>query len=504
MPLSKGLKTEKIWYRQVVSSKLFLPLIFLLFIAVCFFLFNMFSIYRSRQLMLRDLIFIQAEAGKPPLRENVSLTNQYSLDLGDTSFSNATLTPILSAEIDQAFLDFLPPAEEPVRDILGGFGDTFSGLAYINREETDMFWDENITAFTLPPLYEFYKQNNCAEADCALSREALDPSLLCLKDACLRKGEDNHLFFKDKELQLPPSLRQETLRNITIFALADSWLIGAVTGPLEAERGWVYRFDGLSFYPLITDNSEHRIEARYQRGGGKISFGGETDDFLLIYNGYDGHAFRVRKDKIEDISEFFGLRVTGNGFLPQIFKLGNGGEATYYICSLTQRNPKLIKIWSNGEMASGGALDFSSLLFASNFQPQNILCALSDVKQRKIAVAGISGDTSELWSFQDKGFDNSRDRRVTSINLNNKVQANIKAAVFADIGVINSGVADNIKYYLANNDNIFEESSPSLWHHFSQKGQGLYWRLNFKPDKNNPFSSPCFLHINYLNYLFTP
>ena len=361
-----------------------------------------------------------------------------------------------------------------------------------------MYWDDSITAFTFPPVYELSKQSDCSVVDCGLSREMVDVQSSCLAPGCLKKNSETELLFNNKILKLPPVIQSKTILNINIFALKDYWLIGIVTGPKTAEQGWVYSFDGLAFSPLISDNSEYKIKARYQRGGGEIYFGGDDKDFLVLYVGYDAFAFRFREGKIEDISKYFGLRVSSGGFEAQILKLGQGASSIYYVCSLSDNKAKIIKIWSKDALNSGGALDFSTVFSRSAFSPIKILCGISDEAQKKLLVATRINDAYELWRFQDKGFDNSVTRQVTSINLKTDNQNMVKAAVISDFGL--QSKLPSVSVYLANEPNSFEPVIPYLWHSFSLLGPDIYWRFVFQPEEN-AFYSPWFDHINRFSYL---
>ena len=440
-------KRTKRWLTCRLPKKIFYPLLALLLIFLAVSLFNLFSIWQVRREMMANL-----EALKVEIKHNE--TNSDAVDIvgwptaahlnfdiatGETITASSTVAPVsvLAATnsdvtgkvvipvavpgsnppVDQVVVsaqeaqtNFIPVFKEQLLSgTMNSFGDTFSSLAYINQEETDMYWDSNVTAFTFPPLFKISEEKNCSTPDCGLSRAAVDPQSICLPAGCLRRDGDRRLFFKDKELQLPPALSDKTFSDITIFSPDNkTWLIGLVSGPDEAEQGWVYRFDGLSFSPLLTDQTEYQIKPRFQRGGGKIAFGGDKDDILVLYAGYDGAAFRIRGKNIEDVGNFFGLRVTDGGFQPQIFSIGSGNDKNFYVCSLTENKPKVIKIWNKDALNSGGVIDLSPLLFKNDWRPESILCAVSDIKNHKLTVASKTAGVYQLRVLEDKGFDNGR------------------------------------------------------------------------------------------------
>ncbi len=505
MAQKKSIKLKRRWWQRPLSLRLFWPFFVFLTLLFILSLFNLWSLFQVRKEISADLSAIKEELIYYPSPATTYYTDRH-LELSAGTGDLATITPVsvTAAEILTVANSFIPAAQEQLLSgRLNSFGDNFSGLAYINQGETDMFWDESVTAFTLPPIYSLKQQSECAEPDCGLSRATIDPISVCLTAGCLQKTGDLRLLFNNRELKLPPPVSGETLSSITLFALGNRWLIGLVSGPSTEERGWVYAFDGLAFSPLITDDSAYQIKPRFQRGGGRIAFGGSEDDFIILYAGYDGKAFRVRTGAIEDISKFFGLRVTDGGFMPQIFKLGSGQDSIFYVCSVTANKPKLIKIWSKDALNSAGVLDLSVSIFKDKLRSDSILCAVSDVGKKQLAIASSYNNAYSLWSFQDQGFDHGRSRQVTSINLNLKDKEQVKAAVLADFGVetLSGCPGAGAKVYLANQADVFTEVNPYLWHGFSEQGAELYWRVTFYPEGDN-YDSPWLDHVNRLDYLF--
>jgi hypothetical protein len=503
-------------WKLPLSPNIFWPIFIVLFFFLVLSIVNFVSLWQLRVDLRESLQLIKIDNNLPVNSKGTDNTNNemgetMTVDLPtikqDLLVNTNEISSLDQSEKGEEFnfdsADELALIEEPVlaqqsfSGTVASFGDIFSGLAYINRDETDMFWDETVTAFSLPPVYDLKKQNDCAFSDCGLSRDEVDPIKICLASGCLSKDENNRLFFNDRPLLLPPALDNLVITNTTIFALGDQWLIGLVTGPTEIERAFVYRFDGLSFSPLFTDTTTYQINPRYQRGNGKIAFGGSSDDFLVLYSGYDGKAFRVRGNEIEDVSHFFGLRVTNGGFVAQIFKIGTGADANFYICGLDQYKPLFLKLWSKDETSSGGAINLANAAFSGAFRTDSILCAISNANEKKIALASSYGSANELWIFQDLGFDISKSRKITSVNINRKAYQT-KAAVIVDQEL---NYLDNFQYYLANNENSFQAVDPYLWQSFEQSGNSLYWRLELSPG-NNQFYSPWFNHLNRLDYLF--
>lgn len=548
MAAVKDSKSKIYWWNYQLPLKFLWPVLAALVLALAFSVFNLLSLWQLRQEMRTDLNNLKITSGQPALTAmNTAASDvaadiavsQPSIKISDLEVASGTEIAPVPVASTSGFFNFLSSSssallsslssllvtknsvsepkeekeavvDEQIPDVSRGeqvsagslhiFGDNFFNLSNIDESQTDLFWDNKVTAFTFPPLYEAQKKKDCAAADCGLSRDEVDPSSLCLKAGCLRK-QGTKLFFNDKALQLPPPLRSQDLSSVTIFSIGNAWLIGAVSGEAATEHGWVYRFDGLSYSPLLTDTTAYQINPDFGRGNGRIAFGGSADDFLVLYSGYDGKAFRFRGQKIEDLSKFFGLRVTEGGFRAQIFKTGSGPERIFYICSLTENKAKIIKLWSGDDAQTAGALDFSSLPQANIFRPESILCALSDEDNKKMSVAVRKDGVYSLWVLQDQGFDNSRARQVTSVNLNQAAGKIVERAVAANLELeTKKDSAAASKLYLANNKDKFEETAPYVWHDFTSSGTELYWRIISYPASDH-YYSPWFNHLSRLDYL---
>lgn len=528
-PLSKGKKNR--WWQKALPAWLFWPLSAVFLLSFILSLVNIWSWWCLRKEIKSDLALLTYSYSQlePLVKENNSNDGNYlpsnsdvrkqvdnilknnsknnntsvneSPDTGNNTNTATANNNVSNNNISTNKQNTLN--EEAINGMVASFGDGFSSLAYIDKANTNLYWDENVAAFSFPPLYSIKDEGACSSLGCSLSDADADPKELCLNNVCLRKEGDNKLYFKGKELSFPPPLRQKEIENITIFTDNKDWLIGLVSGPKDSEEGWVYRFDGLSFIPLITDTTDYKIQAKYKRGGGRIAFGGSPDDFIIFYSGYDGRAYRVRQGKIEDISSFFGLRVTNGGFKAQILKIGEGENSNFYICSLKQGMPKLLKIWSADNNTSGGILDLSPLIFGKDIVADKIICGISSVKDKTISISTVFSSLSHLYSFKDEGFDISRDRVAQSIDLNKHKQSDVQAAVLAALGLnIKDGIkSEQAEFYLANKIGDFQKTEPYLWTDFSASGNSLYWRLALHHG-DNPYYSPWFSNVNRLDYLY--
>lgn len=368
-----------------------------------------------------------------------------------------------------------------VQTILNSFGDGFSGLAFIDREKTTMNWDENTTAFTFPPIYNFTKENRLIN-----SNVASDNSLKVL---------NNKLYYFDKKINLPAELSKENILNIKVSLVGNTWLVGIVTGKDFDERGWAYSFNGKDFTPIITSTSKQKIEPKFGRLGGSVTFGGSSDNFLIIYGGYDAHVLYYYKGAVTDISSFLNLRLSDGGFTPQIISRENSRGTLFYICSQTEGKPKFIKFWPKQKGVFMGSFDFTPLIF-NNLGVSSASCEFQD---NDILINLKKNDGSlETWRFADQGFDNSQDREVTSLDLGQNRSAKIKSAIISEMHLASD---DNMfEVFFTNSGNTWQKIKPYVWQEFSTPNNSLFWRATFKAEPNSPDYSPWFDDINRLDY----
>jgi hypothetical protein len=419
--------------------------------------------------------------------------------LGNLIFAS-TITPVSAYEI-QAY-------PGPIRS----FGDNFSGLGYIDRNQTDLFLDYNVSAFSFPPLYQLKKEDSAFKVG--------DDTNLCIGADVEKKClvvKDNILYAGEKIIPWPLELRSEPILKVSLGLLSGAqeirWIIGVVTGSDKDERGWVYFFNGQDFLPLITKTTKFKIEPKYNRLGGQIYFGGDLDDFLILYSGYDGRAFYYHQGNLSDVSQLFGLRVAAGGFPAEIIKTANSRGSVFYVCSKDADKFKLIKFWSRQPGELVGSLDFSYLLNEEKIKTTG--CQLDKNNQAaatssltKIFLGFDKASSTETWIFLDRGFDNSRDRQVTSRDLGQGRTKKIVATIFNQLTVKTDAVESAgevspdqlVKFFLANNQDNWQEAVPYRWYEFNQPTESLYWRVVFFAEPGDADYSPWFDNINELLY----
>lgn len=307
-----------------------------------------------------------------------------------------------------------PPTSPPVINFSNTYtnatAEPFFGTYLIDSSQTTMHLDDVVTALTFEPVYDLSRQQDCAEPLCGL-RDQGNPS--CLPQGCLSET-NGELYYQDKKIALPDEFRYKTITNFTFSPLDTKWVVGIVISEGRQEVGYAYLFDGSKLQPLITDNTIPQIKTQHGYGGGKISAGGSDQQFIILYSGYEGIGFLYNNGSWQNLSAFFGLRVTKGGFKSKIIKGGSGNLASWYVCSEDLAKPKLIKLWQNDTNNIQGSIDLSTSLGQGA-----AICAPQGDRAIKIA-RSVSGQNS-LYIFKDQGFKNSNNYRYQSANLNDNV-----------------------------------------------------------------------------------
>jgi hypothetical protein len=365
------------------------------------------------------------------------------------------------------------------------FGDSFSSGAYLNTAKTDMFLDDKVTSLIFPPVYDFTLVKDCNQENCNLSGS----NLVFLDKNIFQKPTEIPTELKNKNIVFS-RLDKLSLRSIASFIILEN----------GEEHGYIYFVDGRKLTPIINDSTEAKILTKYGRGGGAIAIGGDDNDFIILYSGYEGQAFHYKNNNLEDISRFFGLRVMDNGFPAYITKQGQGNNSLWYILSLNSAKPKLIKLWQNGTEKIVGAYDFSGMFsdkegalmaFQVGGDSGNVRREVNFIFKNEQVLSSLYS----LSKFSDEGFDNSRKRSALSVNLNSGPEKVLRAKIDS------IGIYGEATVFLADSaiENNFVKASQSEIIEFDGNGNELFWRLDF-PKKSDKEYSPWFDHVNYLNY----
>jgi len=338
------------------------------------------------------------------------------------------------------------------------FTDLFSGVGWLNQEETTAYHDFVTMGFSFPPEFEWIRIPYPA-VDFLRGLEN------CISGKCLAI----------EEVQLPSAVREADLVNVTLGVLDNGWLVGTVEQREGQFLGRVFRYDGQSFEDVF------KGKIFYSKYEGEIGFGGEADDFLAVYGAYEGKGYRIRGDEVEDISRFFGIRAMQGGFQPRVIKTNN----SFYVYSLTERKPALLKLFLDEEGEIAGAVDFTNRIFTGGVAK----ALFAKVERHKLeARIEYSNSRIEFRRFEDLGFSKDEKIWIWSANISNYPARVEKAQISGDFS--RSGA--DIQFYLSNDSKKWYEVELGKDFEFPNgEGRQLFWRAGISP-RGNDYHSPFF------------
>ncbi|MFZ4648214.1 MAG: hypothetical protein ACOYMB_01110 [Patescibacteria group bacterium] len=442
--------------------------------------------------LLSGVLFVFVVIGFFALTDNYD-KQQSTLEQKNTDqLAQGVINPYLSSEENSA-LEVLSR---------NSFGDSFTSDAWLNLDETTMFLDTSVGALIFPPKYTFFKEKTCVSGS-ANCTQKINYSEACIGNDCLVVN-GNSLSLKGENLALPKQLSEKRIKKLAIYAFEKTWLIGAIINFNGQESLALFLFDGTSFSPLIGEGTSLSGQTKFGRANGFLGFGGQEDDFLFLYSGYEGMAYHFKNKIGRDVSEFFGLRVTAGGFLPQVTRVQDEAGIFWYIAGANQTGAHFLKLWQNGTEDLQGIVDLSSIFNSINPQPQSIFITFdlqNETRTLHFLVHNENQKKAEIWRFFDLGFDNSFDRLVVSKNVNEKKYL-VRGAVASGLG-LNLGFSVNSPLIqLSNNELDWLGTDLDKELSFPDKnGNELFWRIKFQKNNDRDFS-PYFSHLNNLGYRY--
>lgn len=358
--------------------------------------------------------------------------------------------------------------------------ETFLGSDLINTEKTNLVLDDLVTAMTFKPLYELKEEKLCENIFCGLQTFN---NLSCLKSACVYK-KNQQLYFNNSLVELPKYLKDKNIIDLNFNSLDTKWVISFIVKEEDQEAAYVYLFDGINWEGIITNDTTQKIKTKYGYLGGTITAAGSDNQFIVLYSGYEGLAYLYNEGKLQDLSKFFGLRVTNSGFKAKIIKDGDGKLANWYVCSDDGIGSKFIKLWQNGTENIQGSIDLSDIVEGPT------ICTLNS--NRKINIIG-----RKLYTFTDKGFDNQTDYYYQSANLSNYSDKKILSVSLNNYEInANNG---SYKFYISADENGWQAClNNSVTLENNQDLPTFYIKTVFKA--GNQEYSPWFDGINIISY----
>lgn len=366
------------------------------------------------------------------------------------------------------------PGTAPSEDLTGSsFTDLFSGMGWINQDETTMYEDRLVTAFLFPPEFGWDKTDPpSAGSQSFIARDSDGSDERCLNGHCL-KQRGLALAYDGGAVELPDELRQKNVLNLSIGAAKTFWLVGATVGNDGSYEGMVFSYKDGRFTKIFPAQSGYSPFISAYKG--VLGFGGDDGDWLAVYGAYEGKAVRVRGTSYADISRFFGIRVMNGGFEAVVTKTPVG----WYVWSVTDNNPKLVKLFDNGTGEIQGATDLSPQLFESG---GIIRASFVPLSGRALLAKVRTAADDEYRLFTDDGFLKTETGKITSLNLSH-YPAEVRTATIQEMDFGSRGA--NAAFFLSNDGETWEKAAVGKTITFKNKsGRMLFWRGEFAPDSN--------------------
>jgi len=316
----------------------------------------------------------------------------------------------------------------------------------------------------------------------------------CLTKGCLTiTGTD--LNYQKKKVAWPSELKKVQIINISVYSLKSDWLVGVVYKSDNKESGRAYRFNGRSFTNLDPKNSVSLV-SRTSFEGARFGFGGDDDNFMVLYGGYDLLGYQVVGGQITNLQSFFSLRLADGGFSPMVIKQTRKtgtlpAETLWYICSRTASQPRLIKLWQNGSTSVKGVLSLTETLTQQAPGLASAWCRSGEAPG-EVIINVSQGGTNRQLILQDNGFSQTGEYSLVTNNLFKEkgeiVSANFSGLLACDDKVCGAGVLNNsLDFYVSGDARQLKKTTLETDFVFPANSRGLYWKITAetKPDDAN-------------------
>ncbi|MFA5184054.1 MAG: hypothetical protein WC456_00845 [Patescibacteria group bacterium] len=338
--------------------------------------------------------------------------------------SSATIESVASSASSSVFVS--PASSEPAGSSETDEPQYFSSFAYSSvnfyLEDSAIRFDNDLRGLSFYPDVET-RAAASRELDAAakkyLSEFKLNPidgsfsDRRCLGDNCLEQ-EGPALSYNGEPLALPAGVKEADIAVVSIAALKKIWLIGFTLQDGENYRGRAFSFDGRTMAEIILPAP---VTSRYR---GIFGFGGEDNDFLVLYSADQGTAYRIKTGQFTEainISRFFNIRGQSASFKAEAIKVASGREVDWYIFSSTLSRPRLLKLWQNRTTEIVGAISFEN--FPGSQGTSAVFKKLSfGSGEIRLAALVRDGSGRDDWQiFADRGFKNNSSASLLTVPL---------------------------------------------------------------------------------------
>lgn len=354
------------------------------------------------------------------------------------------------------------------------FTDLFSGFGWLDKSKTTMFYDYSSSAFYLPPVLDWKKSSN---TDISFPESFYAYSL---------DGVGKSFKVDGQTINLPKSFNDKHLINISAKKLSSVFLVGVVYKIADYHHTeiFVVPADSLKFSePIVSFNSSYP---------GVLGFGGEDNNWLTIYGSYKGAAYQVVNGEINDLSRLFDIRLMSGGFWPAVVHRAD----TWYVYNGKESAPaRLIKLFENGTGKVQGAMDLTPKLPFP--EARGMRASLDGSKDLLVMVSGAFGN--QYWKLEDRGFDDSKNYEIYSLNLLGSPAETKYASVSS--ASHSAGGAD-LRWYVSTNFESWRPVQLGELKELKQNGEQLFWKVMIDPSENSEYSP--FLEDIRLDYRLIP
>lgn len=379
----------------------------------------------------------------------------------------------------------------PSQGVFSSFTDLFSGKAWIDISRTTLYHDYNLTTLSFTPKYKWSEISNQIINDTELDEQSATffENKKCIEGKCLEE-KNGVLIFNGNIFPFPSGFQNKNIKNISIGTLDKIWVVGIVTQDEELYAGWVFLFDGEKYSLIQGEKNKNMFFSKY---AGTIGFGGNEDEWMVVYGAYEGEAYYMRGEKIyKNISSFFGIRGMNGGFYPAIIRAQAESFTGWYVYSLTYEKPIFLKLIEDKEGNIVSAVDFTLFLLNGKYLSASFMLNHIDGNTLffKAWVKPFSGDM-KLFEFIDEGFIVPKSSTVISLDIKSG-EGEVESATIIEVKP--REWESIMKFYLSHDGEIWEEAEIGKTHIFSNKKSlfyfselektRLFWRVELKPRKD--------------------
>ncbi len=441
------------------ETRIYLILVFLILILLA--LFSAVNLITVIELKKQISLTLKEAVSTNIVHKEISQDTN-SLPTSDNVVATTAESGIIPISQENVISEVETKTEKPAYS--NTFSEPFFSSYAIDKTNTNLVLDENVTALTFKPVYELRYEKKCVVSSCGFTEETDISS----------------------QIKMPAELNGKQIKSTSFNKLENNWVVSYIIADGNQEIGYVYLFDGQDLKPLITNKTNQRIVTKYGREDGYISAGGSDDQFVILYSGYEGIAYYYNKGVWQDLSQYFDLRVTAGGFKAKIIKGGTDKNATWYVCSDDDSKSKLIKLWQNKTDLIQGAIDISSVL-----KTQPVKCFYKSDREVNMVIG------SSLQVFKDGGFDNSHNYYYQSSNINNYFGRKVVKIYFLSAGI--NATPDSCSLYVSADKEDWQKVSGTEANLESGSVDTAYLKVKFTPGGSE--YSPWFSGLENVFYL---